>query len=337
MTQPAPTALQAALSRARAAQAGAGSDAEGPAAGAARIAGATGAIMGTQASGGLPAAPAPAVSRSARRAALAQKKAAAQAALRPRPAPASTAAHTLDAAATLAQPPAPPGRRGAPPPARRTAERITHLQDLAAVARRLRDEHERAQAEEKARREAAARLEAERHLFSRSVGPVTPLRNPNLARLRRHQPAPLPVQHWLDEERVLLESISDDFDVSTLLDTDDQLSYRRPGIGVEVTRRLRSGHWSIQRQLDLHGLRVDEAREALGEFVRQAHKVGLRCVRVVHGKGLGSPGKSPVLKGRVQRWLVQKNEVLAFVQARPMDGGAGALVVLLKPSARRNP
>lgn len=329
MTQPAPTALQAALSRARAAEAGAGTGAEGPTAGTA------GAVTGPQASGGPPAAPA--ASRSARRAALAQKKAAAQAARRPRPAPVSTAAPALEPAPALAQQPAPTGRRRVPPPARRAAERITHLQDLATVARRLREEHERAQAEEKARREADARLEAERHLFSRSVGPVTPLRNPNLARLRRHQPAPLPVQHWLDEERVLLESISDDFDVSTLLDTDDQLSYRRPGIGVEVTLRLRSGHWSIQRQLDLHGLRVDEAREALGEFVRQAHKVGLRCVRVVHGKGLGSPGKSPVLKGRVQRWLVQKNEVLAFVQARPMDGGAGALVVLLKPSARRNP
>ncbi|OZA54355.1 MAG: DNA mismatch repair protein MutS [Acidovorax sp. 17-64-282] len=182
----------------------------------------------------------------------------------------------------------------------------------------------------------ARRLEAERHLFSRSVGPVTSLRNPNLARLRHRLPPPLPVQHWLDEERVLLESISDDFDVSTLLDTDDQLSFRRPGIGVEVTRRLRSGHWSIQRQLDLHGLRVDEAREALGQFIRHAHKTGLRCVRVVHGKGLGSPGKSPVLKSRVQRWLVQKNEVLAFVQARPMDGGAGALVVLLKPVNQRN-
>ena len=93
---------------------------------------------------------------------------------------------------------------------------------------------------------------------------------------------------------------------------------------------------SIQRQLDLHGLRVDEAREALGQFIRHAHKTGLRCVRVVHGKGLGSPGKSPVLKSRVQRWLVQKNEVLAFVQARPMDGGAGALVVLLKPVNQRN-
>ena len=242
--------------------------------------------------------------------------------------------HTpTDPAATPS--PAPPRRR-APPAPRRAGERITQLQDLATVARLLREEHERAQAQAKAHREASARLEAERHLFSRSVGPVTSLRNPNLARLRHRLPPPLPVQHWLDEERVLLESISDDFDVSTLLDTDDQLSFRRPGIGVEVTRRLRSGHWSIQRQLDLHGLRVDEAREALGQFIRHAHKTGLRCVRVVHGKGLGSPGKSPVLKSRVQRWLVQKNEVLAFVQARPMDGGAGALVVLLKPVNQRN-
>ena len=232
--------------------------------------------------------------------------------------------------------PAPPPRLRKAPKPRRPSIRVDGLQDLATITRQLREQRERAEAEEKARREAAARLEAEQQLFSRSVGPVTPLRNPNRARLRQHRPPPLPVQHWLDEERVLLESISDDFDVSTLLDTDDQLSFRRPGIGVEVTRRLRSGHWSIQRHLDLHGLRVDDAREALGEFIRHAHKIGLRCVRVVHGKGLGSPGKSPVLKGRVQRWLVQKNEVLAFVQARPMDGGAGALVVLLQPVLRKN-
>jgi DNA-nicking Smr family endonuclease len=269
----------------------------------------------------------PTVPRSARRTGLAEKKAAAKAAMRPvRPAGAPP-----DAREGTSAP-----RRRAPPAPRRAGERISQLQDLAAVARRLREEQERREAEDRARREAAARAEAERHLFSRSVGTVTPLRNPNVARLRKHLPPPLPVQHWLDEERVLLESISDDFDVSTLLDTDDQLSFRRPGIGVEVTRRLRSGHWSIQRQLDLHGLRVDEAREALGDFIRQAHKIGLRCVRVVHGKGLGSPGKSPVLKGRVQRWLVQKNEVLAFVQARPMDGGAGALVVLLQPVLHRN-
>jgi len=145
-------------------------------------------------------------------------------------------------------------------------------------------------------------------------------------------PEPLPVQRQLDEARVLHESLSDEFDVSTLLDVDDQLSFRRTGMGPDVTRRLRAGQWSIQRQLDLHGLRVDEAREALGEFIRHAHKLGVRCVRVVHGKGMGSPGKSPVLKGRVQSWLVQKREVLAFVQARPIDGGAGALLVLLQPA-----
>ena len=176
---------------------------------------------------------------------------------------------------------------------------------------------------------------AEQQLFALAVGPVTPLRDANLAPLKALAPEPLPLQLWLDEERALLESISDDFDVATLLDTDDQLSFRRPGIGVEITRRLRAGHWSIQRQLDLHGLRIDEAREALGLFIRQSYKSGMRCVRVVHGKGLGSPGKTPVLKGRVQRWLVQKNEVLAFVQARPAEGGAGALVVLLQPSGPR--
>lgn len=125
------------------------------------------------------------------------------------------------------------------------------------------------------------------------------------------------------------EAISDEFDVSTLLDTDEHLSFRRHGIGADVTRKLRRGDWSIQRQLDLHGLRQDEARDKLGQFIREAHKQGIRCVRVVHGKGLGSPGKTPVLKSRVQTWLVQKNEVLAFVQAKPADGGAGALVVLI--------
>ena len=208
------------------------------------------------------------------------------------------------------------------------------LQDLQPLRQHLAQAAARAEAEAQARREAAARVERERNLFVLSVGDVTPLPTHNQAALEAPVPAPEPIQFVLDEQRVLMEAMSDEFDVSTLLDTDDQLSFRRPGIGTDVTHKLRGGQWSIQRQLDLHGLRVDEAREALGEFVRQAHKAGLRCLRIVHGKGLGSPGKSPVLKSRVQRWLVQKSEVLAFVQARPMDGGAGALVVLLKPVNR---
>jgi DNA-nicking Smr family endonuclease len=176
------------------------------------------------------------------------------------------------------------------------------------------------------------RVDREKRLFELAVGPVKPLVTPR----RVHHPPrlvdPLPRQRQLDEASVMREALSDDFDVETLLHTDDQLSFRRPGLGHDVVRKLREGRWSIQRQIDLHGLRIDEAREALGRFVREAHQHGLRCVRVVHGKGLGSPGRMPVLKGRVQRWLVQKNEVLAFVQARPADGGAGAVVVLLRPA-----
>jgi DNA-nicking Smr family endonuclease len=85
----------------------------------------------------------------------------------------------------------------------------------------------------------------------------------------------------------------------------------------------------VQRDVDLHGMRREEARTALSAFLREAVRAGIRCVRVVHGKGLGSPGRAPVLKGLVQRWLSQRREVLAFVQAKPLEGGAGALVVLL--------
>ncbi len=182
-----------------------------------------------------------------------------------------------------------------------------------------------------AREAAEQKATTERNLFALTVGPVSPLRVQRRALLEIARALPVARQRQLDEQAVMQEAISDDFDVESLLDTDETLSYRRPGMGLDVVRNLRRGRWSLQGQLDLHGLRSDEARVALGQFLREAHKVGWRCVRVVHGKGLGSPGKTPVLKNKVQRWLVQKNEVLAFVQARPSDGGAGALVVLLAP------
>lgn len=216
--------------------------------------------------------------------------------------------------------------------------KATSLQDLAPVRRALAEAAAQEALLQQQRAEAARRLLAEQKLFENTVGPVHALKSAHARHLHAPEPPePLPLQLELDEQRVLQEAMSDEFDVSTLLDTDDQLSFRRPGIGLDVTHKLRAGQWSIQRQLDLHGLRVDEAREALGQFIRYAHKTGLRCVRVVHGKGLGSPGKTPVLKGRVQRWLVQKKEVLAFVQARPMDGGAGALLVLLQPVGQQRP
>ncbi len=211
--------------------------------------------------------------------------------------------------------------------------RGTGLSDLAALRDALKDsaaERERARAAAaKAAREAAADAE----LFRREIGDVAPLAAPPRAEHGRNPPPALPIQTRLDERAVLDEAISDDFDPELMLDTDETLSYRRAGIGHEVVRKLRRGHWIVQDQLDLHGLRSDEAREALAEFIRDAVKRGLRCVRVIHGKGLGSVGKEPVLKGKVRSWLVQKAEVIAFCQARPHDGGAGAVLVLLQPRA----
>ena len=206
------------------------------------------------------------------------------------------------------------------------------LQELQQIQQHLAQQHRLTAAREAARKEAERKAHAERTLFVRAAGAVKPLREQRRVPLAPEQPAPIPFQQQLDEQRVLREAISDDFDASTLLDVDDALSFRRPGIGMDVTRKLRKGHWTIQRELDLHGLRREEAREALAAFIRDAVKQGVRCVRVVHGKGLGSPGKTPVLKGKVQSWLIQKNEVLAFVQARADEGGAGAVVVLLQPS-----
>jgi DNA-nicking Smr family endonuclease len=206
------------------------------------------------------------------------------------------------------------------------------LQDLDAMRKKLADNAKANELAEQARIAQAKRSEAERNLFTRAVGKVAPIANQERVWSAPQRPSTRPLQQDLDDEAVMHESMSDEFDISTLLDVDDQLSFRRPGIGTDVTRKLRKGEWSIQGQIDLHGLRSDEARNAMGQFIRDAKRMGWRCVRVVHGKGLGSPGKEPVLKSKVQRWLVQKNEVLAFVQAKPSDGGGGALLVLLGPS-----
>jgi DNA-nicking Smr family endonuclease len=207
------------------------------------------------------------------------------------------------------------------------------LQEMEAIRKHL-AEQERAAREQAARQaEAQKKADAEKNLFQRAAGKVEPLRAHGRVHHAPDPVAPVPAQRQLDDQRVLRESISDEFDASTLLETDEALSFRRPGVGIDVARKLRRGHWSIQAEIDLHGYRTDDAREALADFVREAARQGLRCLRVVHGKGLGSPGKTPVLKGKVHGWLVQKNEVLAFVQARGDEGGAGAVVVLLKPSA----
>jgi DNA-nicking Smr family endonuclease len=216
------------------------------------------------------------------------------------------------------------------PPGRPPQQRGGSLSDLAALRESLRQREE--QAREALARQRAARLAAERQrrLFADTVGPVTPLPPHGRTLPDLPRPEPLPRQRERDEQAALHEAMSDEVDIETLLLTDDGLSFHREGVGSDVVTRLRRGHWSIQGELDLHGLRRDEAREQLALFMREATRRGWRCLRVVHGKGHGSPGRQPVLKGKVQRWLGQRAEVLAFTQASAPQGGAGALIVLLK-------
>lgn len=211
----------------------------------------------------------------------------------------------------------------------------TSFAELAGLRDALKEAAERRAEEERRRREEAERLAREARVFHDAMGDVRPLRpdgrlDPLAPAAAQGRPAPVAAQFERDEREALAESLSDAIDLERLLDTDESLSYRRPGIGPDVLRRLRRGEWVIQRQLDLHGLVVDEAREATAAFLTECLRKQIRCVRIIHGKGLGSKNREPVLRDKVRRWLVQRDEVLAFCQARPNDGGAGATVVLLR-------
>jgi DNA-nicking Smr family endonuclease len=204
------------------------------------------------------------------------------------------------------------------------------LQQLAPLREALRQREAEAAAALAHEQAARQQREAQRDAFARAVGPVQRLPDPGRVQADTPRPLPQPLQREADERAALREALSDEVDIETLLLTDDGLSWRRPGLPPDVPARLRRGQWAVQAQIDLHGLRRDEAREQLAVFVRQALQRGQRCVRVIHGKGHGSPGREPVLKAKVQRWLAQCAEVIAFTQATGPQGGAGALVVLLE-------
>ena len=144
-----------------------------------------------------------------------------------------------------------------------------------------------------------------------------------------------PRQTQLDKSAVLEDALHGGDLVDMQLEGGDQAAWSRTGVQRSVLRDLRRGRWVVEEKLDLHGLSRTEARQAVREFLALCLRKGLRCVRIVHGKGLSSPGREPVLKALVPGWLSQNRDVLAFCQARAADGGAGALIVLLgAPSAR---
>lgn len=166
-------------------------------------------------------------------------------------------------------------------------------------------------------------------LFRDAVGDARPLKHDNKRAPQPRRIKPVPQQRLADERAAIQDLLSDRYDPSEV-ETGEELLFHRPGIQTSVLRKLRRGQYIVEAELDLHGRVVAEARGMVADFIRSSQLHGFRCVRIVHGKGLSSAGKLPVLKGKVNSWLRQKDEVLAFCSARSYDGGTGAVYVLLK-------
>ncbi len=167
-------------------------------------------------------------------------------------------------------------------------------------------------------------------LLQAALADVTPLPPANRAKLARPRPHPIAAQRLLDEVAVLRDTLSDAPAWEQGLENGEELLFLRDGLSAQHLKKLRRGHWVVQDHLDLHGLTVPEARLLTAEFLAHCMREGLRCVRIVHGKGLGSPNREPVLKKKVSGWLAQRDEVLAYCQAPQADGGSGAVLVLLR-------
>jgi DNA-nicking Smr family endonuclease len=165
-------------------------------------------------------------------------------------------------------------------------------------------------------------------LFRDAAHGARKLKQDRVAPHRRRR-RPVPEQKLRDEREVVASLLSDDYEPADV-ETGDELLFTRPGLQHTVIRKLRRGQYAVQAELDLHGDTVPVARERVARFLREARALDKRCVRIVHGKGKSSEGKLPVLKGKVNSWLRQKNDVLAFCSARPSDGGTGAVYVLLR-------
>jgi DNA-nicking Smr family endonuclease len=171
--------------------------------------------------------------------------------------------------------------------------------------------------------------EEESSLFHAATSDARPLPDTGKVVLPPRSTHTVPRQTRRSESQTPADGLSDHIP-SELTEPGEELSYLRPGMAPLTLRKLRRGHWPIQAELDLHGMTSDEARACLVEFLDECQTLGLRCVRVIHGKGLGSRNREPVLKLKVASWLMQRAEILAFCQARPIDGGGGAAIVLLK-------
>lgn len=168
-------------------------------------------------------------------------------------------------------------------------------------------------------------------LFRRAMHDVKPLRKPERAEARPSLPPPVPAQRYADDRAVMAELLAPDREQDGLgAERGEALSYLRDGYPRRLLRKLRRGQFALAAEIDLHGMTVSRAHAALSGFLAEARERSWNCVRVVHGKGRRSSNRGPVIKGKVDRWLRQRDEVIAFCSARPVDGGTGAVYVLLR-------
>ncbi|MGL4230140.1 MAG: Smr/MutS family protein [Casimicrobium sp.] len=182
--------------------------------------------------------------------------------------------------------------------------------------------------------ELAPPSDEDRALFLKAVADAAPLATPTRATRTKVLPSAYP-RHSKADEAAALEASQLAIHPSPMswdigADIEDEQSFLRAGVNPDLLRKLRRGQWTIQAELDLHHHTQDEAHEAMAEFIRAARVAEWRCVRIIHGKGLSSHMKIPVLRNKVRRWLQQKDEVLAYCEPRPNGGGSGAVLVLLR-------
>ena len=211
--------------------------------------------------------------------------------------------------------------------------KLSELKALLAARDKARTKAPTPAAAPKAKRPPEKALDAEVD-FRQALGDIDPLPARNKARLERPAPSTLPVQRMLDDAAALLASKFGTDPAPARWDIGQELeeaqTFMRTGSGSDVLARLRRGQWVVQGELDLHRLTSEQAHDALADFLFASRHRGWRCVRVIHGKGLSSPGGEPVLKGKVRRWLTRWDDVLAYCEAPAHGGGSGAVLVLLK-------
>ena len=164
-------------------------------------------------------------------------------------------------------------------------------------------------------------------LFRKAIGNITKLEQDTIVLSKRKSKIK---QQKTEVEKITSQPLYDSEFEENHLERGDELFFAKPGVQKKILRKLRRGQIRIDEELDLHGMTVEMARNALQQFLVDCKEHSWRCVSIIHGKGISSDSKKPVIKNKVNNWLRQRDDVLAFCSSRQSDGGTGAIYLLLK-------